>query len=75
MLYIIAFNVLMIVIVVGAIKRVLPIDFLTNLITGLHYTIGITVPPPDQVRRAAIVWIVSVVIIIDVLLALVRWVI
>jgi len=74
MLYIIAFNVLMILVVAGAIKRVLPIGFLTNFITGLHYTIGITVPPPDQVHRAAIVWIVSVVIIIDVLLALVRWV-
>lgn len=74
MLYIIVFNVLMVLVIAGAIKRVLPIGFLTNLITGLHYTIGITVPPPDQVHRAAVVWIISVVIIIDVLLALVRWV-
>jgi hypothetical protein len=74
MLYAVLFNVLMVVIIAGIIKRLLPIGFLTDLITGLHYTVGITVPPPDQVRRAAVVWIISVVIIIDVLLALVRWV-
>ena len=31
-------------------------------------------PMADQVRRAVIVWIVSVVIIVDVLFAMLRWV-
>jgi hypothetical protein len=53
---------------------VVSVRFLTPLITGLHYTIGISTPTEDQVRRAVIVWIVSVVVIVDVLFAMLRWV-
>ena len=33
--------------------------FLAGLIEGLHYTIGIRTPPPEQLRTIAIVWLVS----------------
>ena len=38
--------------------------FLEDFIKGLHYTIGISTPPPDKVRTAALIWIISMLIII-----------
>jgi hypothetical protein len=74
MLYFLGFNGLMLLLAIGVIARVIPVQFLTGFITALHYTIGISTPTQDQVRRAVIVWIVSIVIIVDVLFALLRWV-
>jgi hypothetical protein len=74
MLYFLAFNGLMLLLAIGVIARVIPVQFLTGFITALHYTIGISTPTQDQVRRAVIVWIISIVIIVDVLFALLRWV-
>ena len=74
MYYVIAFNALMLLLALGVVKKVLPVKFLTSLITGLHYTIGISTPTPDQVRRAVLAWIASMVIIVDVLFSLLRWV-
>jgi hypothetical protein len=71
--YAIAFNVLMVALAVAVARKLVPLGFLTSLLSGLHYTIGITTPTPQQVRRAVLVWIASVVIIIDVLFALLRW--
>jgi hypothetical protein len=50
------------------------VGFLTTPITGLHFTIGITAPTPEQVRRAAVIWIISILVIIGVLLGLLHWV-
>jgi hypothetical protein len=75
MLYAVVFNILMLVLAVAVSRGGLPVHFLDGLITGLHYTIGITTPTPQQVRRAAVVWILSMLVIVDVLFALVRWVI
>ena len=74
MVYFLAFNGVMLLSIVLVIAKVVSVRFLTPLITGLHYTIGISTPTEDQVRRAVIVWIVSVVIIVDVLFAMLRWV-
>ena len=74
MVYFLGFNGLMLLLAVLVIAKVLSVRFLTPLITGLHYTIGISTPTEQQVRRAVIVWIVSVVIIVDVLFSLLRWV-
>jgi hypothetical protein len=70
----IAFNVLMVVLAAAVAKRFIPVGFLTSFIAGLHYTIGISTPSQDQVRRAVLVWIASILIIVDVLFALLRWV-
>ena len=74
MVYFLAFNAAMLLLAAGVLARVLPVRFLTGLLTGLHYTIGISTPTPEQVRRAVIVWIVSVVVIVDLLFSLLRWV-
>jgi len=74
MVYFLAFNGVMLLLIVLVIAKVVSVRFLTPLITGLHYTIGISTPTEDQVRRAVIVWIVSVVVIVDVLFAMLRWV-
>ena len=47
--------------------------FLTSLIEGLHYTIGIRTPPPEQLRTIAIVWLVSIVTIVVTLFLLLKY--
>ena len=47
--------------------------FLTSLIEGLHYTIGIRTPPPEQLRKIAIVWLVSIVTIVGTILLLLKY--
>ena len=47
--------------------------FLVSLIEGLHYTIGIRTPPPEQVRKIAIVWLVSIVTIVATILLLLKY--
>ena len=46
---------------------------LTSLIQGLHFTIGIRTPPPEQLRTVAIVWVVSMVAIVAMLFLLLRY--
>jgi hypothetical protein len=48
--------------------------FLTSMIVGLHYTIGIRPPPAEQMRKIAIVWILSVVVILATLILLLVYV-
>ena len=73
-MYFIGFNVLMVLLAAGVIAKLISVRFLTGFITALHYTIGISTPTQNQVRNAVIVWIVSVVIIVDVLYCLLLWV-
>ena len=47
--------------------------FLASLIEGLHYTIGIRTPPPEQLRTIAIVWLVSIVTIVLTLFLLLKY--
>jgi len=74
MLYFLGFNALMLAIAIGVLAKVISVRFLTGLVTGLHYAIGISTPTQDQVRRAVIIWIVSIVVIVDSLFALLLWV-
>jgi len=48
--------------------------FLVSLIEGLHYTIGIRTPPVEQMRTIAIVWLVSIVVIVGTLFVLLVYV-
>jgi hypothetical protein len=50
------------------------LKFLDDFINGLHYTIGISTPPPDKVRTAALIWIVSMLIIIGIIALLLLYV-
>ncbi len=74
MLFALGFNALMLLLAIGVVKKLVPVKLLTGFIAGLHYTIGISTPTPQQVRRAVLAWIVSILIIVDVLFALLRWV-
>jgi len=47
--------------------------FITSLIEGLHYTIGIRMPPPEQLRTIAIVWLVSILTIVATLFLLLKY--
>jgi hypothetical protein len=68
------FNALMILIAAGVLKKWIPVGFLSGLIDGLHYALGISTPTPAQVRRAVVIWIVSILVIVDMLFSLLRWV-
>jgi TRAP-type C4-dicarboxylate transport system permease large subunit len=73
MLYFLGFNGVMLLAAILVLAKLVSVRFLTPLITGLHYTIGISTPTEAQVRRAVVIWIVSVVVIVDVLFSLLRW--
>lgn len=73
MAYFLAFNGLMLLLALGVVTKVISVQFLTGFITGLHYAIGISTPTQEQVRRAVLVWIISIVIIVDMLFSLLRW--
>jgi len=73
MVYFLAFNGLMLLLAIGVMAKVISVRFLTGFITGLHYAIGISTPTQDQVRRAVLVWMISVVVIVDMLFSLLRW--
>ena len=75
MLYFAGFHFMMILLAVGVATKVIPTKLLSEFITGVHYTIGISTPSQDQVRHAVIIWIVSAVVIVDVLFCLLMWVI
>jgi hypothetical protein len=74
-MYFLGFNALMVLLAIGVIAKLISVRFLTGFITALHYTIGISTPTQNQVRNAVIVWIVSVIVIVDVLYCLLLWVI
>jgi len=75
MLYLLAFNGLMLLLAVGVGRGLVSLRFIDGFITGLHSTIGIRTPTPDLLRRIVIVWIVSITVIVDALFGLLRWVI
>ncbi len=47
--------------------------FLTDLINGLHYSLGISTPRPEQVRMVVLLWLVSILVIIGAMYLLVRY--
>jgi hypothetical protein len=49
------------------------LKFITSLIEGLHYTIGIRTPPPEQLRKIAIIWLVSIVVIVGTIFLLLKY--
>ena len=75
MLYLLAFNGLMLLLAVGVGRGLVSLRFIDGFITGLHSTIGIRTQTPDLLRRIVIVWIVSIAVIVDALFGLLRWVI
>jgi hypothetical protein len=65
MVGIVVFHVLMLLIGLGIVVRAVPPQLVSSLLGYLHNTIGITTPAPEQVRMIALIWIGSVIIIVD----------
>jgi hypothetical protein len=65
MVIVVTFHVLMLLLVVGIVSRAIPEKLVSGLIGYLHSTIGITVPRATQVRAITLVWIGSLVAVVD----------
>jgi hypothetical protein len=62
---IVVFHLLMLVLALGIATRIVPANQVSNVLGYVHNTIGITTPAPEQVRMIALIWIGSVIIIVD----------
>ena len=65
MAVIVGFHVLMLLLGLGIVSRAVPSPLVSDMLGYLHKTIGITTPSAAQVRMVALIWIGSVVIIVD----------
>jgi len=65
MVGIIAFHVLMLLLGLLIVSRVVAVERVSNALGYLHKTIGITTPSREQVRMVALIWVGSVIIIVD----------
>lgn len=65
MAVIVVFHVLMILLGLGIISRLVPLESVANALSYVHKAIGITTPQDEQTRTIALVWIGSLLIIID----------
>ena len=70
MIGVIAFNLLLILLGLGVASSMVPAKPLGDLLGYLHTTIGISTPAPDKVRLVVLIWIASVIILVDGLLLL-----
>ncbi len=62
---IVVFHALMLLFGLGIVSRVVPLQLVSNMLGYLHNTIGITTPSMEQVRMVALIWIGSVIVIVD----------
>jgi hypothetical protein len=65
MVGIIAFHVVMLLLALSIVSRVAPEQSVSNMIGYLHKAIGITTPSFEQSRMVAVIWLSSVVLIVD----------
>ncbi len=62
---IIGFHALMLLLGLGIATRVVPAQLVRSLLGYVHTTIGITTPSLPQERMIALIWLGSVVVIVD----------
>jgi len=74
MAILVVLNVLAAIFSVAILREWMPVGFLGGLIIGLHQVVGITTPSEKQVRWAIVAWVVSLVVILDVLVLLLVYV-
>lgn len=65
MIGIVGFHVLMLLLGIGIAVGVISVQRVSNALSYLHTTIGITTPPLEQVRMISLIWIGSTVVIVD----------
>jgi hypothetical protein len=62
---VIAFHILLLLLGAAIATRVISEERISNALAYLHTTIGITTPPLEQVRIVALIWLASIVVIVD----------
>jgi len=65
MIGIVVINVVMLLLCAMVGTRIVPSSVLTSVLDWLHNTIGITSPPRERVRMAALIWMGSTIVIVD----------
>ena len=70
MALIIAFNAVLILVAALVGMGLVPIKPVTGLVAGFHATIGITPPTEKQLRWVIVAWLISLLLIVDVVLFL-----
>jgi hypothetical protein len=70
MIGVVAFNVLMVLLGIGVASPLVPVKLLNDVLGYLHTIIGITTPAPDKVRMVVLIWVASLIVIVDGLLLL-----
>jgi hypothetical protein len=70
MAVIIAFNAVLVLLAFLVAVGRMPMKPVSGLVAGFHATIGITPPTDKQLRWVIVAWIVSVLLIVDLILLL-----
>ena len=70
MVGVVVFNVLTVLLGIAVASPVVPVKLLSDVLGYLHTIIEITTPAPDKVRMVALIWVASVIVIVDGLLLL-----
>ena len=70
MAVIVAFNAVLIFLALAVARGIVPMKSVGGLVAGFHATIGITPPTEKQLRWVIVAWIVSVLLIVDLILLL-----
>jgi hypothetical protein len=62
---IVVFHVVMLVLVLSIVSRVVPTQRVSDTLGYLHNAIGITMPSVAQARMISMIWIGSVIVMVD----------
>jgi hypothetical protein len=65
MVGIIAFHIVMLLLLMCIAMRIVPTRIVSAMVAVLHKSIGITTPSERQVRTIALVWVGSIIVIVD----------
>lgn len=65
MVGIVVFNLAMVLVGVAVATQIVPPARLAGMIYYLHGIIGITAPAPDKVKIVALVWMATILVIVD----------
>jgi hypothetical protein len=67
---IIVFNAVLVLLAFFVAMGLVPIKLVSGVVAGFHATIGITPPTQKQLRWVIVAWIVSLLLIVDLVLLL-----
>ena len=70
MIGIVAFNLVMILLGAAVAFAIVPARPLSDALSHLHTTIGITAPAPEKARTVVLIWIGATILLVDGLLFL-----